>query len=81
MLCRIGVLGALCLPLGACFAPAFLPTLTAIGAVAGTIGTTEQLGITAIGDALALKKPKACSVAPAQGPVEAPIVPEGKPMS
>jgi hypothetical protein len=48
------------LALGACLCAlqgcaAFLPALTAIGAIAGTIGTTEQLGITGIGDWMALK--------------------------
>jgi hypothetical protein len=40
--------------------PGFLAGLTAVGAVAGTIGTTEQLGITGFTDILALKKPTAC---------------------
>lgn len=40
--------------------PAVVPTVTMIGAVAGTVGTTEQLGITGLADWMALKKPAAC---------------------
>jgi len=40
--------------------PAVVPTVTMIGAVAGTVGTTDQLGITGLADWMALKKPAAC---------------------
>ncbi len=39
-----------------------VPVITTIGAVAGTLGTTEQLGMTGLTDWLALKKPAACAV-------------------
>jgi hypothetical protein len=40
--------------------PAVVPVVTTIGAIAGTVGTTEQLGITGLTDYLAMKKPVAC---------------------
>ena len=53
---------ALLLPLCGCGA-GLLPVVTTIGAVAGTVGTTEQLGITGLTDWLALRKPVVCPVA------------------
>ncbi len=45
-----------------------LAGLEAAGAIAGTIGTTEQLGITGIGDWMALKKkPVAACPMPSSG--------------
>lgn len=46
--------------------PGLLATLTTIGSVAATIGTTEQLGITGITDWLAFKKQPVgvCAVPP-----------------
>jgi hypothetical protein len=58
----------LCVALGGCGA-GLVPVVTTIGAIAGTIGTTEQLGITGIGDYMALRKPATCIPAsPASAP-------------